>query len=199
MQTVRSHLTQACHFATALLCLMITAISFAQPASTGTIVGRVQDRVAGLALEKARVTVEGSNREAFTDEFGEFRLTDLPAGSTTVRVFYTGRAPQSATINVAASGVARQDFALGAFGTTDAQVVTLDNFVVAAARETNAAAIAINEQRFAASTKNVVSTDAMGIVGENNIGEFVKFLPGIDVVTDQMNAVAIQLRGMPQA
>jgi hypothetical protein len=70
--------------------------------------------------------------------------------------------------------------------------------VVSSARDTNAASIAINEQRFAPNAKNVVSTDALGIVGENNIGEFVKFLPGVEVVTDQMNAVAIQLRGMPQ-
>ena len=78
-------------------------------------------------------------------------------------------------------------------------MVKLDQFVVAQARDTNAAAIALNEQRFAANTKNVISTDALGIVGENNIGEFVKFLPGVDVVTDQMNAVAISLRGMPPA
>jgi len=34
--------------------------------------------------------------------------------------------------------------------------------VVSQARDTNAAAIAINEQRFAPTTKNVISTDALG-------------------------------------
>ena len=105
-------------------------------------------------------------------------------------------------MNVPPGGAIRRDFSLEAFdakpGATGDEVLKLDQFIVAAARETNAATIAINEQRFAANAKSVVSTDALGIVAENNIGEFVKFLPGVEVVTDQMNAVAIQLRGMPR-
>lgn len=201
MQTQRSRPAAARFIATALVWLFLTAGVFAQSTTTGAIAGRIQDSDAGLALEKARVTVEGTNRETFTDESGEYRLSDLPAGPVTLRVFYTGRAPQTAVVHVTPGSLARQDFALTAFGApaapSSSQVVKLDQFVVGAARETNAAAIAINEQRFAASTKNVVSTDAMGIVGENNIGEFVKFLPGVEVVTDQMNAVGISLRGLP--
>ena len=175
----------------------------AQNSNTGTIAGHVQDRAAALSLERARVTIDGTNREAFSDAFGEYRLAEVPAGTVNLRVFYTGRAPQNATVTVTAGGTTRQDFTLAAFDApkdtaTTEGVVKLDQFVVDSARMTNAAAIAINEQRFSATTKNVVSTDALGIVGENNIGEFVKFLPGVEVVTDQMNAVAIQLRGMPQ-
>src|SRR6185436_21153944 len=55
----------------------------------------------------------------------------------------------------------------------------------------------INEQRFAGNIKTVLATDALGDVIQNNIGEFVKFLPGVDVGTDQMNSVQIGLRGMP--
>ncbi|MDO8541770.1 MAG: TonB-dependent receptor [Opitutaceae bacterium] len=188
----------------ALACVALAAPPVsAQSPATGVLTGRVQDRVAGLALENARVTIEGTSREAFTDAFGEYRFADLPAGPVTLRVFYTGRAPQTATVSVTPGGVSRQDFELPAFDAAAESalapgVVKLDQFVVESARMTNAAAIAINEQRFAANAKTVVSTDALGIVGENNIGEFVKFLPGVEVVTDQMNAVAIQLRGMPQ-
>ncbi|MSU24936.1 MAG: hypothetical protein EXS32_14075 [Opitutus sp.] len=174
---------------------------FAQSSGSGTLTGHVADSAAGWSLEKARVSVVGSNREAFTDAFGEYRLPGLPAGAVTLRVFYTGRTPQTATVTVAPGGSVRRDFALDSATAREgaAGVVKLDEFIVSSARLTNASAIAINEQRFAASTKTVVSTDDLGIVGENNIGEFVKFLPGVDVVTDQMNAVAIQLRGMPQA
>ena len=41
------------------------------------------------------------------------------------------------------------------------------------------AAIAINEQRFAGSIVNVVSADEYGHVAEGNIGEFLKFVPGL--------------------
>ena len=43
----------------------------------------------------------------------------------------------------------------------------------------DAAALAINEQRFASNVKNVVSTDEFGAVAEGNIGEFLKFMPGV--------------------
>jgi iron complex outermembrane receptor protein len=190
---------------TTLVFLSAFAVSLAaQTATSGTITGRVHDNTALRSLERARITVEGTRREVFTDAFGEYRLRDLPAGPVTLRVFYTGLEPQTATVNVAAGQTVQRDFALDPAGllkppgSTPESVVKLDQFVVSSARDTNAAAIAINEQRFSPNAKNVVSTDALGIVGENNIGEFVKFLPGVEVVTDQMNAVAIQLRGMPQ-
>ena len=182
--------------------LLFSVASFGQSVGSGTVTGRVIDNAAGLSLEHARVTVTGSNRETFTDAFGEYRLTGLTAGNVTLNVFFTGLAPQSATLALAPGQSLQRDFALtardavtpGADG-----VVRLDTFVVDSARMTNASAIAINEQRFAPSAKGVISTDALGIVAENNIGEFVKFLPGVDVVTDQMNAVGVSLRGLPQA
>ena len=53
-------------------------------------------------------------------------------------------------------------------------VVKLDSFVVGSARDTNAASIAINEQRFAPNIKNIVSADALGDVMDGNVGEFLK-------------------------
>ena len=71
---------------TALACLGLLGLNlFAQ--STGTLTGRVQDSAAGQSLEKARVTIAGTNREAFTDAFGEYRFTDLPPGAVTLNVF----------------------------------------------------------------------------------------------------------------
>lgn len=202
MHAFHSLQARARNVITALVCVLFSTLPLpAQSAGTGMITGRVQDQTASFSLERARVSVEGSNREVFTDEFGEYRFVELPPGQVTLRVFYTGRAAQTATVNVQAGATVRQDFALAPFDAAkDAPgaVMTLDKFVVESARETNAAAIAINEQRFSPNAKTVISTDALGIVGENNIGEFVKFLPGVEVVTDQMNAVAIQLRGMPQ-
>ncbi|MBI5766726.1 MAG: TonB-dependent receptor [Verrucomicrobia bacterium] len=190
--------------ATALaLVLFAAAAAVAQPTATSTLTGRVQNKAAGLALENARVTIAGTSREAFTDAFGEYRLTGLPPGNVTLTVFSTGLAPQTVTVSLAAGETVQRDFALlSADKPTVASAgdaVKLDAFVVGTARETNAATIAINEQRFAAGIKTVLATDALGDVIQNNLGEFVKFLPGVDVGTDQMNSVQIGLRGLPSA
>lgn len=191
--------------ATAIAGLLLAVVGVrAQSPDTGSLIGFVQNSDAGLSLENARITIVGSNRETFTNAFGEYRFPALPAGEITLQVFYTGLAPQTATLRLPAGETVRRDFALMPFATGRPgkradEVVQLDQFVVAAARETNASAIAINEQRFAPNAKSVVSTDALGIVGDNNIGEFVKFLPGVEVVTDQANSLSISLRGMPVA
>ena len=205
MQTTLS-LRLLARIAIALLAGFALALTApAQSAATGTITGRIQNQAANLSLENARVTVAGTNREVFTDPFGEYRLTGLNPGPVTLTVFSTGLTPQTITVTVAAGETAQRDFALlpvsAAAGplapAASGSIVTLDQFVVGAARETNAATIAVNEQRFAAGIKTVLSTDALGDVIQNNLGEFVKFLPGVDVGTDQMNSVQIGLRGLP--
>jgi TonB-dependent receptor len=199
-------LTPSLRFAARQLCLAFACLSaalplaVAQPAATGTITGRVQNQAANLSLENARVTIEGTNRETFTSAFGDYRLTGVAPGSVTLTVFSTGLVPQTVTVAVAAGETVQRDFSLVPSGTAAVAkdgTVKLDAFVVGSARETNAATIAINEQRFAAGIKTVLSTDALGDVVQNNLGEFVKFLPGVDVGTDQMNAVQIGLRGLP--
>ena len=197
-----SRLTRATGaFVALLLALTLTApFAHAQAAATATVTGRVQNQAANLSLENARITVAGTNREIFTDAFGEFRLTGLAPGNLTLTVFSTGLAPQTVTLAVAAGTTTQRDFALVPAGTAPISAdgtVKLDQFVVGAARETNAATIAINEQRFSPGIKTVLSTDALGDVIQNNLGEFVKFLPGVDVGTDQMNSVQIGLRGLP--
>jgi len=185
------------------LALLFSAVVSAQTPATGTLIGRVQNSIGGAALENARVTVAGNNREAFTDAFGEYRLPGLPAGEVTLQVFFTGLTPQTARVKVAPGASERRDFVLEPFGSAPAAsqggVVRLDSFVVGSSRDTNAASIAINEQRFAGNIKTVLHTDAMGDIIQNNLGEFVKYLPGVDVGTDQMNSVQIGLRGLPSA
>lgn len=186
-------------------CLLIFAVlglPLAAQSSDGLLTGRVQNHATGAALENARVSVAGSSREAFTDAFGEFRLSGLAAGEVTLRVFYTGLNPETAAVRVVPGQTIRRDFALTPVASRRSAadgVVQLEQFVVDTARDTSAASIAINEQRFAGNIKTVLHTDALGDVIQNNLGEFVKYLPGVDVGTDQMNAVQIGLRGLPSS
>jgi TonB-dependent receptor len=86
--------------------------------------------------------------------------------------------PQQTTLEVSPGRTLEQNADLtnvSRYGTT----VTLDPFLVASAKETDADAIAINEQRFASNIKNVVATDTYGDVMGGNVGEFLKLLPGV--------------------
>ena len=67
----------------ALRCLPFFAVAaslWSQPAA-GTIEGRVLNTRNGEYLEKARVTVEGTRFETFTDATGVYRLNNVPAGT----------------------------------------------------------------------------------------------------------------------
>lgn len=189
----------------AFLFLMVSAglpgrAQNSQVTGPATIQGRVLNVTSGDYLNNARVSIEGTTLQAFTNDFGEFRLTGVPAGTVTVRAFYTGLPPQSAQLTVGAGQTATQDFN---FTHADPGVaakdpaVQLDAFVVAAVKETNASAIAVNEQRFAENIKNVVSADEFGGVTEGNIGEFLKFIPGVTLDYVGAEARTASVRGLP--
>jgi iron complex outermembrane receptor protein len=167
-------------------------------AATGTIEGRVLNADNGRYLNNARVTIAGTNLEALTDTLGQYRLTGVPAGDAKLKVFFTGLAPQEVTVAVAAGQSVARDLSLSA--SADARsgdVIKLDAFKVASKVEMDAASIAINEQRFASTIKNVVSTDAFGDITEGNVGDFVKFLPGVTIDYVSPDARTISVRGVP--
>lgn len=190
-----------------LSALVLFAIVFsfplrAQAPAGGSIEGRVLNVTTGAYLNNARVTVEGTMQQAFSNEFGEYRIGGLPAGTYTVRAFYTGMAPQSAQVRISAGQTVAHHFNFSVGDTApaaDAATVQLDAFVVAAVKETNASAIAVNEQRFAENIKNVVASDEFGAVAEGNVGEFLKFLPGVTLDYQSADARSVSIRGMPSS
>jgi TonB-dependent receptor len=166
--------------------------------STGAITGRVLNVATGQYLNNARVTLKGTNQTVFTDRDGTYRLVDVPSGPQTIEVFFTNLDVQTVTVNVPAGGNAEQNIDLtnsSRYG-KDASTVTLDAFVVSQNKETDAQAIATNEQRFAPNIKNVMSTDSLGDVLGGSVGEFMKFLPGVTVESDLADVSGISVRGI---
>src|SRR5688500_8477404 len=136
--------------ALAIALLSLPAKVYAQSAP-GTIVGQVRNAATGANLNNARVAVKGTNIVALTDESGTYTLNGVPGGSVTLRVFFTGLDEQEVTLNVPAGETARKDVDLTSerlYG-KQGDTVTLDVYNVQSTRETNAAAIAVNEQRVA--------------------------------------------------
>jgi hypothetical protein len=149
--------------------------------ASASITGRVQNVVTGQYLNNARVAVRGTDLVAFTDQTGTYRIPMAPAGGVVLDVSYTGLDPQQFSVQTAAGQESTQNADLTSvtrYGESR-DVVKLDSFTVSSSRETDAAAIAINEQRYAPNLKNVVAADSLGAVMDGNPGEFLKFLPGV--------------------
>ncbi len=191
----------ACVFATAP---STSAAEGAAPSvsrqETGSIRGRVQNVVTGRYLNNARVAVKQTNIFTLTDEYGNYQLARVPSGPTVLEIFYTGLDPQLISLIVPAGQSVTQDVALtnvALYGSKDA-VVRLDPFTVASTKATDGAEIAINEQRSAPNIKNVVSTAAFGdVVGGNSMGEFLKFIPGVQTQGGQYESESVYVRGFP--
>jgi len=195
-----SHLRALRVFHALALALFAGAFSAAY-ASTGTIEGRVLNSRSGAVAENARVSIEATPLVAFTDADGFYRLTDVPAGTARVRVFYTGFSPHFETVTLAAGAIAQRDITLAdstqSPGKNVDSVVKLDAFSVSETREMEAAAIAINEQRFASNVKTVVSTDEFGAVAEGNVADFLRYLPGLTIDLSGGDARTVSIDGAP--
>ncbi len=176
-----------------------TGILRAQQLSTGTIEGRVANAATGDYVELARVTVEGTAIETFTDSSGQYRLVNVPSGSARVQVFHTGIVPQTQSVAVAAGQTAQHDFTVTSFrGTRSVDTpVRLSRVIVEADREMDGAAIAINTQRFAPNVMTVVAADEFGTIADGNVGEILKFLPGITAEFNSGEPRQIGMNGTP--
>lgn len=187
-------------FSLALLWVASGLTVWAQ-ATTGTIEGRVLNTRSGEFVERARVTVEGTVFETFTDADGNYRLPSVPVGPAKVRVFFTGLSPHTGEVKVGAGQTVRHDVSLRAFDAkpetaAEGSVVRLSEFVVGMSREMDGAALAINEQRFAPNIMNVISTDEFGGVAEGNVAEVMKFLPGVTIENSGGNLRFISINGV---
>ncbi|MFM9082133.1 MAG: carboxypeptidase regulatory-like domain-containing protein, partial [Opitutaceae bacterium] len=96
--------------ASSRLALLAAVAGLLSPAAAvaATVEGRVLNAATGLYLNNARIVVEGTNVETFTDGNGDFRLSGLPAGDVKLRVTYAGFEPRSAVVKVAEGAPARR-------------------------------------------------------------------------------------------
>lgn len=174
-----------------------TCLAQAQAPSAGVIEGRVQNAISGDYLRNARVSLKGTDVVALTDEGGNFRLANVPAGEVVLRVRLAGFPDADIPVTVTAGRTSQQDVPLGrARGEVASEgTVRMDAFTVQSKKETDAAAIAVNEQRVALGQKSVISADQFGTIPDSNPGELMKFLPGVSVEYFANNIVGVSVRG----
>jgi TonB-dependent receptor len=183
--------------------------------ATAVIEGRVSNMSDQKYLTNARVSIEGTIHEDLTDEYGAYRFSNLPAGTYKLSAFFTGLEPREITVTITTPGErVVQDFELASRALMDAmrdvgegqgprtkeeELVFLEKFSVVASREMAGNIIATNEQRFATNIKSVIETDAFGDMNAGNAAEFLKYMPGVSVGYDGIEANSVSVRGFGSA
>jgi len=151
----------------------------------------------------AKVIVKGTDESVPTDDQGRYRFADVPVGTVELEVTYLGFDPQPVTVSVEPGETAVRDFQLVREGSAMSKArqedgtVYLEAFEVVADSVMTAQAIAMNEQRHAASIKHVVALEDLGDYGTENIGDYIRFMPGVAIIDDDEDAGRLALGGFP--
>lgn len=179
-----------------LLFSLTVLTTWAQSSANGTITGRVLNTATQEYVRNAEVRVAGTRLTATTESGGYYRLGNVPAGQVDLVVTYPGAAPITATLNLTAGAVATRDFelALTSAKRQGDEVIELQSFVVESEREGQSKMIA--EQRQSMNIKQVMSADNFGDMSEQNIGEFIKYLPGITIDYVETDTRTASMGGM---
>lgn len=159
----------------------------AEESAAATIAGRVSNAATKVNLEGVVVSLEGTGFATRTERDGAYSLR-VPAGSYRLIAEYTGMDASAIQVSVAAGATVRRDIAL------TSALYELEKFTVLGERE--GSSLSITQQRNATNVKNVVSADAFGAVADANIGNVLKFLPGISFVNGESEISSILVRGI---
>jgi iron complex outermembrane receptor protein len=155
----------------------------AQPAATGTIQGRVYNPATQEYVRNAEVRLDGTNQVTYTENDGAFQFSNVPAGPAAITITFTGYNTMKESFTVTAGQAAIREVNLTSTASTPAAtkdgVVRLEAFTVSSEREGNAKAIM--DQRRNMNITTSVSSDIFGDVTDGNVGEFLKYLPGVDL------------------
>jgi outer membrane receptor for ferrienterochelin and colicins len=171
---------------TLLIGIAVTLFALPAPAQTGTISGRVTDAGTGAGVASAGVRVLAGIRNAggtATDESGNYRISNIPAGTYTVEARRVGYAPtRRDAVVVGAGASATVDIAMGPLPTMLEVVITgvsrsAEKIIDAPASVSRVNAVQVNERPSV------------------TVADHVAALPGIDVARGGLMRSNIVARG----
>ncbi len=178
-------------------CSIFALHSAAQTSGTGSIQGRIYNPNSKEYVRNAEVRLEGTPQVTYSENDGSFTFRNVPSGAATISVTYTGYNPIKETFTITPGQTATREINLtstAASAGTKNGVVQLQAFTVSSEREGNAKAIM--DQRRNMDITTSVSSDIFGDVTDGNVGEFLKYLPGVDLDYVESEARGPRLGGM---
>jgi TonB-dependent receptor len=152
----------------------------------GTIAGTVVDSAKNV-LVGAVIEVSPSGQKAVSDDQGNFRISDVPAGQATVTISYVGFATLTATANVSAGQTATENAILEVASRTDQVIVTAERLQ----GETEA----INIERTADDIVQVLPLRVITSLPNTNVADAVGRLPSVTLERDEGEGKYVQIRG----
>lgn len=171
-----------------LTLILACALAGSLQAQTGTVTGRVTEAASRTALDGVTVSVVGTDLSTQTERGGEYVLRGVPTGQQELRFSYLGFDPQTATVTVGSGETALQNLVM------TGEVFELEAFEVNS--QILGQARALNFQKNAVGTANVVSADAIGRFPDQNAAEALNRLPGVSVERDQGEGRFVVIRGI---
>ncbi len=153
-----------------------------------SVTGEVTDANNTVVFKGADVSIAELNRSETTDDRGQFRFTNVPAGEYTLVVSYVGAADQSVPITVTANGLDMGAVAIGSGNDGIEEVIVYG--------QSAALAGALSQERSAENLVSVLDTDAMGQFPDQNVAESLRRLSGVTVENDQGEGRYVVIRGM---
>lgn len=152
---------------------------------TASITGRILD-IENNPLPGATLIILDQNKGCASNNNGVFRMSNIVPGDYTIQISYIGYETVLKKIHIEASKTYTENFILN-------EGVALNEVVIQGILKEQARAL--NQQRNSVNISNVISSDQVGQFPDNNIGDALKRIPGINVQYDQGEARFGHIRG----
>ncbi len=157
-------------------------------AAGGRITGKVTDAKTGEALLGAHVSIQGTAIGASTNVNGDYIIPSVPPGAHTVVFSYLGYKKVTVPVRVVA------DTTIQLNSRMQFDVVQMGEVTVTAQLEGQAAAI--NQQLTSNTIVNIVTSDRIKELPDQNAAESIGRLPGISVQRDAGEGQKVVVRGL---
>lgn len=156
--------------------------------NTGNLSGKITDIQTGQPLVSANIMLKGTVIGTISDMEGNYRLVKLPAGKDTIVFRYLGYKTVNKVINIFSNRTV--EFNVGLSPTyIEGKQITVTAQLAGQSK-------AINQQLTSNTIVNVVSSDKIQELPDQNVAESIGRLPGISIQRDAGEGQKVVIRGL---
>lgn len=174
-----------------ILSILILALAFISNsilAASAGLEGTIKDATTGESLIGANVILVGTSLGAATDIHGNYSISNVPAGTYTLRVTYIGYKQKEVKVTLVDGKKVRQNFEL--------EAVSVEGATVVVTAQASGQTSAINQQLSSNQIVNVVSAARIQELPDANAAESLGRLPGMSVLRSGGEADEVVIRGL---